>query len=96
MYINREFEIDILKAIKESLNYIEENSLVKYKIKDFDSLLNYKHEQITLKYNDVLADHVLDWSSRNGFFLLYYRPYKKIHFTVKHFYIKDYINKIKN
>jgi len=94
-YINYNFERDIITIFKECLNAVDYDSLLKHKKIEFNALIEVSHQKIDDKYIDEIESFSVNYSNYDGNVTIQYRPYRKIHYTVKEFYI-DEINRILN
>jgi hypothetical protein len=96
-YTNHRYENDVINIINECLKLININNSIKKRRSDFYNLIDVKHNKLFKQnnYNNEIESAFISWDEYNGNVMLKYRPYKKVEFTIKRFYISE-INNILN
>jgi len=95
-YINYKYESDIINIINKCLKLININNSLKQRRIEFDAMFDYEHNLLFLdennNYTDEINNAIVRWEKYDGNVILKYRPYRRVKFTIRNFYI----NKIKN
>lgn len=87
-YLNENYEYEIIKCFYDCLREVNMNLDLNIKRVHFSSIFQVKHRKIFDNYNEIESDDVV-WNSFDGNVILLYRPFRKIEYTHKIFYIQD-------
>lgn len=88
-YFNGNYENEIIKCFSDSLNEVNMNLDLNIRRIHHTSIFNVKHRNVFNNYNNEIESDNIEWNTYDGNVILFYRPFRKIEYTKKTFYVKN-------
>jgi len=88
-YFNENYENEIEKCFFDSLKEVNMELDLNIRRIHHTSIFSKKHMDIFNRYNDEIESDNVEWNKYDGNVIMFYRPFRKIEYTKKHFYVKD-------